>query len=435
MQAPKSVRPHIGIFGRRNTGKSSLMNLLLGYEMAVVSDVPGTTTDLVEKSVEIAPIGPVVLIDTAGFDDEGSLGELRVKKTEDALGTVHLALLVTDGVWGDYERKLSAIFIARGLPFMIVWSKSDLGAPEAETTSMAQNELKAMLEAQAENSAEDAKATDAAKRDVPQISVSTQQQNCVKELAARMAELLPEEALAPPPMVRDLVGANEVCVFVAPIDSSAPKARLIAPQVQALRDLLDGHAISMLVQPQELATALKALAAPPRLVVTDSQAVAEAVRDTPPEIPLTTFSILMARLKGDLPTLAAGAAAIHKLKSGDKVCISEVCTHHSQPDDIGRVKIPALLKKFTGADLDIHFAAGRNFPAALSEYALIIHCGGCMVNRPAMLSRMAESLAHGTPVTNYGVAISLMQGVLARALQIFPEALKAYEQSRTSWTV
>lgn len=403
MQTPKSIRPHIGIFGRRNTGKSSLMNMLTGYESAVVSPVPGTTTDPVEKSVEIPPLGPVVLIDTAGLDDEGELGELRVQRADAALAAVHLALLVSDGIWGEYEKKLSLRLTEKNIPYIVVWSKDDAVRPPAEAEAAL------------------------AEQGVPRVLVSTSRPSCIADLTLALAGQLPEEAVRTPVMLRDLVAPGGVCLLVTPIDASAPKARLIAPQVQAVRDLLDGHSISLLVQPEELEAALNTLAHPPQLVVCDSQAVQECVRKTPQNIPLTTFSILMARMKADLPTLAGGAAAIHSLKDGDKVCISEVCAHHSQPDDIGRVKIPALLKKFTGAGLDIHFAAGRDFPAALSEYALIIHCGGCMVNRPTMLYRLAEAMRQGVPVTNYGVAISLMQNVLERSLQIFPDALAAYK--------
>lgn len=406
MQSPKAVRPHITIFGRRNTGKSSLMNMLVGYDLAVVSPVPGTTTDPVEKSVEIPPLGPVVLVDTAGMDDEGELGSLRIKKSSARLSAAHLALLVCDRTWGPYEEQAAELFKEKKLPFIVVWSKADLGPPSEEPV--------ASLRA----------------KGIAQVLVSAAEGKGQQELVQAMLEALPEEAQNPPPMLRDLVPPGKTCLFVAPIDKSAPKARLIAPQVQALRDCLDGHAISLIVQPEELTAALGLLREQPHLLVCDSQAVHLCVRDAPASLPLTTYSILMARLKGDLPTLAAGAAAIYGLKSGDKVLIGEVCAHHAEADDIGRVKIPALLKKFTGADLDIRFAAGRAFPDSLDEYQLVIHCGACMVNRPVMLSRLAEARRAGVPITNYGVAISLMQKVLERSLAVFPEALTAYIQAR-----
>lgn len=408
---PKATRPHIGLFGRRNTGKSSLMNYLVGHELALVSDIAGTTTDPVEKSVEILPLGPVVIIDTAGIDDEGELGELRVKKTVDRLSSAHLALLVTDGAWGEYEEQAVSLFNERKIPFIAVWNKadlleSDLGAPDA-----------VLLEKLAQ-------------RGITSVFISSLCKTGLPDLTAAMLRALPEEALAPPPMLRDLLPENGVCLFVAPIDDSAPKNRLIAPQVQALRDLLDGHQISLVIQPEEIKATLGLLRQPPNLLVTDSQAVHKCVQDSPPELPLTTYSILMARMKGDLPTLSAGAAAIHGLKDGDSVCIAEVCAHHAMPDDIGRVKIPLLLKKFTWAELDVQFAAGRDYPEDLSRYKLVIHCGGCMINRPVMLARIAEAQRAGVPITNYGVAISLLHNVLERSLQIFPEALAAYQKAR-----
>jgi len=405
MQRPQALRPHIGIFGRRNSGKSSLMNYLAGFAMALVSPVAGTTTDPVLKSVEIPPLGPVVLVDTAGIDDSGELGALRVDVTLKQMGSVHLGLLVSDGLWGEYEERVCAGLCERNVPCIVVWSKSDIVSPEENVISRVKEQGTAT------------------------VFVSSLRKEGLEDLVAAMLRALPEEALAPPAMLGGIVPQGGVCLFVAPIDSSAPKARLIAPQVQALRDCLDAHAISLIVQPEELRAALEALRDPPHLLVCDTQAVHDCVRDAPLSLPLTTYSILMARLKGDLPTLAAGAAAIHALQDGDAVCVSEVCAHHAQPDDIGRVKIPALLRRFTGKDLRLHHAAGREYPANVKEFKLIIHCGGCMVNRPVMLSRMAEAAKEGVPITNYGVAISLMRGVLPRSLQLFPEALSAYQRA------
>ena len=405
MQQPKALSPNIGIFGRRNSGKSSLLNFLLGYELALVSPVAGTTTDPVEKALEVPKLGPAVFIDTAGFDDEGELGRLRVRKSEDKLDSVHLALLVADGSWGEYEEHFAAICRERQISLIVVWSKEDLKRPDPAIVDRL------------------------AGQGLTQVSLSARKGTGLDALILAILHKLPEEALAPPPMLRDLMPKGEICLFVAPIDSSAPKGRLIVPQVQALRDCLDGRQISLVVQPEELAAALAVLRHPPYLLVCDSQAVHECARLAPADIRLTTYSILMARLKGDLPTLAAGAAAILSLKEGDPICISEVCTHHAQPDDIGRVKIPALLRKFTGLNPDIHFAAGRDYPQDLSRFKLVIHCGGCMINRPLMLTRLAESGASGVPITNYGLAICLMQNVLERSLQIFPEALAAYKRA------
>ncbi len=400
---PRATQPHIGIFGRRNTGKSSLFNFLLGYEHALVSEIAGTTTDPVEKSVEIPPLGPVVLVDTAGIDDEGELGSLRIKTTLARVALVDLALLLTDVAWGKYEEQACALFHAQNIPFVVVWSKSDLGlAPGGigapyfsspgdffgppHSSDFIDNNQNGQAPINPEISPI---ISPIISPKIITVAISALKKQGRGDLILAILAKLPAQALSPPPMLSDLVASGSVCLFVAPIDQSAPKARLIAPQVQALRDCLDGHAISLIVQPEELEAALGALSKPPDLLVCDSQAVHQCVRLSPPELPLTTYSILMARLKGDLAVMAAGAAAITGLKNGDSVCISEVCAHHAQPDDIGRVKIPQLLAKFTGKKLDIRFAAGKDYPENLSAYKLIIHCGGCMANRPTMLARLA----------------------------------------------
>ena len=407
---PRAMCPHIAIFGRCNAGKSSLMNALAGQNLSLVSPVAGTTADPVEKSVEIPPLGPVVIIDTAGLDDTGDLGELRARRAESALASADLALLVSDGNWGPCEERLREMLAERGIPAVVVWNGSGREHPAPKTAKILE------------------------RSGLPQIFVSALHGTGMAELVRAISLALPEAALAPPPMLRDLVPAGSVCLFVAPIDGGAPKARLIAPQAQALRDCLDGHAVGVMVQPEELGMALTALRHPPSLLVCDSQAVHVCAREAPPETPLTTYSILMARMKGDLATLAAGAAAIHTLTDKDRVCVSEVCAHHAQPDDIGRVKIPALLRKFTGAELEIHFASGRDFPDNLEDFRLVVHCGGCMVNRAAMLARIAEARRRNVPITNYGVAISLMHGVLERSLEIFPGALAAYRSARSGET-
>lgn len=402
----QSLRPHIGLFGRRNTGKSSLINSLAGYELSLVSPVAGTTTDPVLKSIEIAPLGPVVLLDTAGIDDEGELGELRIKMTMARIPSVHLALIVSDGIWGEYEDSLLKKLAENKIPSLVVWSKSDESSPGFKEKEQVE------------------------KLGLESISVSVTKGRGLRSLVMAMIKALPEEAFESPPILRDLIPEQGLCLFVTPIDQGAPKGRLIVPQVQSLRDCLDAHALSFLVQTEEIPRALALLKNSPDLLVCDSQAVHKCVEAVDEKIPLTTFSILMARLKFDLAELSAGAAMIHFLKDGDKVCISEVCAHHSQPEDIGRVKIPRLLKKFTGKKLEIEFSAGRDFPANLGAFKLLIHCGGCMSNRPTMLYRMAEAKRAGVAITNYGVAMSLMQKVLERSLQIFPVALAAYNDAK-----
>ena len=402
---PQALRPCIGIFGRRNAGKSSLMNFLTGQELAIVSPIAGTTTDPVQKSVEIFPLGPVVLVDTAGLDDDGALGTLRTEKSLDFFSKVHLAVLVCAGDWGAFEESICSRFISTKIPFFVVWSKADIASPSAAGTAFL------------------------VKNKISCVHVSAIKKQGLQDLTETMARLMPAEAMATPSLLTGLLPANGLCLFVAPIDGSAPKGRLIAPQVQALRNALDSHVISLVVQPEELGTALTLLTRLPDITICDTQAVGHCAEVLPDNALLTTYSILMARLKGHLPTLAAGAAVIHSLQNGDKVCISEVCTHHSQPDDIGRVQIPRLLASFTGAELDITFAAGVDYPQNISEYKLIIHCGGCMINRPAMLGRMNKAALTGVAITNYGVAISLMRHVLEQTLEVFPEALAAYDDA------
>lgn len=405
LQQPKSMRASIGIFGRRNVGKSSLMNILSGFTMSLVSPVAGTTTDPVEKSVELPFLGPVVLVDTAGIDDEGELGTLRVQKSEERARSVSLALVVTDGVWGTYEEEVCTTIAKSKIPIIIVWNKSDIITPNEDALQKA------------------------SKYSSFSVSLSAMNNKGLDALFDAMLQALPEEALLPPPLLQDLIPTGKICIFVTPIDKSAPKGRLIAPQVQALRDALDGHCISLVVQTEELHDAINALRDPPHLVVCDSQAVHECARILPESITMTTFSILMARIKGDLSLLAQGAAAISSLKEGDQVYICEACAHHAQDDDIGKVKIPQMLRNFTKIEPKIDFYTGKGFPRSIPDDALIIHCGGCMLNRPAMLARIQEAQSRGASITNYGVAISLMQGVLERSLQCFPAALALYQKA------
>ena len=390
---PSGERIHIGFFGRRNAGKSSLVNAVTGQELAVVSDVKGTTTDPVYKAMELLPLGPVEIIDTPGFDDEGALGELRVKKTRQILAKTDIAVLVVDGSAGltECDNELIALFRERELPYIIAYNKSDLtGAKIA-----ADNEISVSA---------------ADKRNIFEL----------KEMIGRLAK----SAVSERRIIGDLLSAGDVVVLVTPIDGSAPKGRMILPQVQTLRDILDADAIPVFTKEGQLADALAGLAKPPKMVVTDSQVFGMVSKTVPADIPLTSFSILMARYKGFLDAAVRGAAKIRTLREGDTVLISEGCTHHRQCGDIGAVKLPALLKKYTGKSLNIELSSGRDFPEELEKYALVIHCGGCMLNEREMLHRRDTAEAAGVPFTNYGTAIACMNGILRRSLGIFPDLAK-----------
>lgn len=403
---PKGLRLHIGLFGKRNSGKSTLMNALIGQSVSIVSAHPGTTTDPVEKAYELAPLGAVVFIDTAGLDDEGELGALRVQKTRTVLERVDLALIVVDdGRLGTVERELIATLREQKTPFVVVFNKADLAQPE-----------KALL-------------MDLAADNVESATVCAAQGAGIDGLKEAMFRQAPEGGLEDARLIGDLIGPGDVVVLVVPIDLGAPKGRLILPQVQTLRDILDSDATGMMVKERELASALEHLTAPPKLVVCDSQVVLKVAADTPREIPLTTFSILMARFKGDMIGLAEGAGAIARLQPGDRVLISEACSHHALADDIGRVKIPRWLRQFAGGNLEIDVKSGRDFPDDLTPYALIVQCGGCTVTRRQMLVRQYRAARQGVPMTNYGMAISVVQGVLDRSLQCFPAALDAYRRA------
>ncbi len=403
---PKGLRLHIGIFGKRNSGKSTLMNALIGQSVSIVSAHPGTTTDPVEKAYELAPLGAVVFIDTAGLDDEGELGALRVQKTRTVLERVDLALIVVDdGRVGTLERALIATLREQKTPFVVVFNKADLAQPDkAQLIDLAADNVESAVVCAAQGSGID----------------------LLKEAMFRQA---PESGLEDARLIGDLIGPGDVVVLVVPIDLGAPKGRLILPQVQTLRDILDSDATGMMVKERELPDALARLTAPPKLVVCDSQVVLKVAADTPREIPLTTFSILMARFKGDMIGLAEGAGAIQRLQPGDRVLISEACSHHALADDIGRVKIPRWLRQFAGGNLEIDVKSGRDFPDDLSPYSLIIQCGGCTVTRRQMLARQYRAIRQGVPMTNYGMAISVVQGVLDRSLHCFPAALEAYRRA------
>lgn len=402
---PRGNRLHIGIFGRVNSGKSTLLNLLTGQETALASPVAGTTTDLVEKAMELLPIGPVLLLDTPGAGDASALGELRLQRTARAIEKADVALLVAEsGMWGAEEETLAARFRARRIPLVIIVNKCDVAAPEDAFIRTLRRVSPHVLSISA---------ADRASRDTIL--------NALKSLLTR---IVPDRAQ--PPLVADLVPAGGLVLLVVPIDASAPKGRLILPQVQTIRDVLDHDSTVLVVKETQLAQTLAMLNRKPDLVVTDSQAVLEVVRILPPDVPCTTFSIVFARAKGDLTEAARGAAHIAHLKAGASVLIAEGCTHHALEDDIGRVKIPRLLRKFTGLALEIDCVSGCAFPSSLRDFDLVIHCGACTMNRNEMLSRTRAACAAGVPITNYGMAIAVVQGVLRRVLEPFPEAHAAF---------
>ena len=390
---PSGERVHIGFFGRRNAGKSSLVNAVTRQELSVVSDTLGTTTDAVSKAMELLPMGPVVIIDTPGFDDEGSLGELRVKKTKQVLGKTDIAVLVADACagLGACERELIEVFKEQKTPFLIAWNKTDL--------------LREGVPAPAADGCE-------------QMYVSALTKANIEELKEKLASMTApsQEAL---PIVSDLVKPMAKAVLVIPIDESAPKGRLILPQQQVIRELLEAGAVSICVKETELAGLLKdMLPQKPDLVITDSQAFKRVAQDVPEDVLLTSFSILMARHKGFLDEAVKGCRRIDDLKENDKVLIAEGCTHHRQCNDIGSVKIPRWLRAHAGKELAIETCSGRDFPENLSPYALVIHCGGCMLNEREVLSRMERAKKQGIAFTNYGTAIAYMNGILERSIEV-----------------
>lgn len=399
-ETPKGSRLHIAIFGRRNAGKSSLINALTNQDIALVSEVPGTTTDPVYKAMEILPIGPVMIIDTAGIDDVGDLGLLRVERTMQVLNKTDLAVLVIEPKQGvtEFEETLVKEIRKRGLPIAGVINKSDMLMQPQDTISNWSEKL-----------------------DLPLASISAKNGQGIDELKRTIIKLAPDNWEGPP-LIGDLVQPGDTVVLVVPIDLAAPKGRLILPQVQTIRDLLDNDACAVVVKERELKEALDGLKKAPRMVVTDSQEFMKVSADTPPGVLLTSFSILLARHKGDLETLVAGAKAIETLKPGDKVLIAEGCTHHRQADDIGRVKIPRWLRQAVGGELEFEWASGGTFPPDLGKFKLIVHCGGCMLNRREMLYRLATAREAHVPIVNYGLLIAHVHGILYRTLAPFPLA-------------
>lgn len=396
MKSLKSMRLHIGVFGRTNVGKSSLLNKITNQEVSIVSDIAGTTTDVVEKSMELLPVGPVTFLDTAGLDDETELSGQRIEKTMKVVNRIDVAVVVCDfnGI-GKFENDLIEKFKELKIPYLVVVNKCDL-APKSFHIDL-KSELSNIIYT-------------SVKKD----------EKIVFKFKEALVNLLPEDFVNSPKIVGDLVPAKSTVILVIPIDKEAPKGRIILPQVQTLRDLLDNNCLSYVVKESELKDALDNLKTPPALVVTDSQAFKKVSEIVPENVSLTSFSILFARLKGDLDEFVNGARAIENLKDGDMVLILESCTHHAIEDDIGRVKIPNLLRKKTGKNLVIHNYAGHDFPD-IKDYKLIIHCGACMTNRREVLSRVLIANQNNVPITNYGVAISYCLGILPRAIKIFTE--------------
>lgn len=399
--APKGMRLHIGLFGRRNVGKSSLLNAITRQEAALVSSHAGTTTDPVEKPMELLPLGPVLFIDTAGIDDVGALGKLRISRTRAVIDRTDLAVLVSaEGEWGSFEEELFQELTRREIPLVVVMNKMDL--------AQADHRLSPLFTS----------------KKIPLVTTSARSGEGIAALKQALIAQAPADFVAQPAIVSDLVGPGETVVLVVPIDKEAPKGRLILPQVQTIRDLLDGDCVSLVVKERELRHALSLLKAPPKLVVTDSQVFLKVAADVPPEVPLTSFSILFSRNKGDLLTQVEGALAIEKLQPGDKVLIAEACSHHPIGEDIGTVKIPRWLTQFVGGQLNFTHVQGHDFPGNLPEYKLVIQCGSCMLNRREVLSRIVHCREAGVPITNYGLAISYSLGIFTRALSPFPAALE-----------
>jgi [FeFe] hydrogenase H-cluster maturation GTPase HydF len=410
----KGLRLHIGLFGRRNVGKSSLLNALTRQQAAIVSETAGTTTDPVEKPMELQPLGPVLFIDTAGIDDEGALGELRIAKTRQVLDRADLGVIVCDRpVWGAFEERLLEELVSRGLPVVAVFNKTDLVTPEEAEVCRLEGKGLAVVRTAATLPAAGA------------LGLA----GGVDGLRQALLERAPEDWLNQPPLLADLVRPGELAVLVVPIDKEAPAGRLILPQQQAIRELLDGDSWCLVVKERELSGALARLKEPPALVVTDSQAFLKVAADTPPAVPMTSFSILFARRQGDLVEMARGAAAIETLRPGDRVLVAEACGHHPGGEDIGRVKIPRWLRQVVGGALDFDHVQGHDFPVDLSPWRLVVHCGACMWTRREVLNRLLHCRRAGVPMTNYGLAIAASLGILERALAPFPAAREAYRET------
>jgi len=394
---PKGFRIHIGIFGRRNVGKSSLLNAITRQQVAIVSEFAGTTTDPVEKPMELLPLGPVLFIDTAGIDDIGALGKLRIKKTQQVFDRTDIGVIVTEAnMWDEFEEKILTELKKRNLPIIIVLNKTDICTPSQKIISMFSNQDKIKV-----------------------ITISTKNNTGILDFRQALLDSAPDELINNPAILRDLVPQNELAILVTPIDREAPKGRLILPEVQTIRDLLDGQAFCVVTQQHQLKKAFESLKKPPKIVVTDSQCFKEVAQITPKNIPLTSFSILYSRFKGDLISQANAAMTVDKLKPGDKILVAEACSHHPIEDDIGREKIPRWLQQHVGGKLVFHTVQGLDFPEDLNTYKLVIHCGACMFNRRIILNRILQCKKAEVPITNYGLAIAYCLGTFDRALEPF----------------
>ena len=403
----KGFRLHIGFFGRRNVGKSSLLNAITQQKVSIVSEVAGTTTDPVEKPMELLPIGPVLFVDTAGVDDVGALGAQRIEKTRQAILRSDIGVLVTEsGVWTEFEEKLLAELGSHGIPVIVALNKSDLCRPDIAHLIRFEQD------------------------GIPYAKLVATTGEGMDTLRAKLSEIAPADSAEPQIVLRDLVGPDETAVLVMPFDKEAPKGRIKQLQAQSIRDLLDGDASCVVVKDTGLQRALDNLKNPPCMVVTDAQVFEQVARITPDSIPLTAFSILLSRLKGDLIAQTRAAVAVEHLQPGDRVLVAESCTHHPIEEDIGRVKIPRWLQKYVGGELQFTTVKGHDFPEDLSPYKLVIHCGACMVNRQEMMNRIRACRRQGVPITNYGLVIAYALGILERALEPFPEALAAYRKAR-----
>jgi len=405
IKTPKGMRLHIGIFGRRNVGKSSLLNALTRQTVSIVSDVAGTTTDPVEKPMELLPIGPVIFIDTAGIDDSGILGEMRTAKTKNVFNRTDIAILVTTGKgWGHFENKLLNEFDARKTPVIVVFNKTDIEQPY------------------------DSLIRELEEKKIPVVRAIATESQGIYNLREAIIQQTPQEIINSSSIIGDLIHPGDMVILVVPIDKEAPKGRLILPQVQTIRDILDSNATCMVVKEHELRNTFDKLKCKPAIVVTDSQVFLKVAADTPDDVLMTSFSILFARVKGNLSEFVRGSVAIDTLKPGDHVLINEACTHHPITDDIGTVKIPRWLTKYVGGKIHFSHSQGHDFPDDLEKYKMIIHCGACMFNRREVLSRIMHARRAGIPITNYGLTIAYSLGIFERALSPFPDVLEMYRQ-------
>lgn len=407
-ETPKSLRLQIGIFGRTNVGKSSFLNMIANQDVAIISEIPGTTTDVVEKSIELLPVGPVTLLDTAGFGDNSELSESRINKATKIFDRADVAVLVIEpNIWTDFEEEIYKKVKSNKTALIIVINKIDTIIPEDDFLKAISKRTKHILQISAND-------------------IALRNEN-ISAFKSELLKVLPKDAISTKPLIRDLIPEGGLCILIVPIDMEAPKGRIILPQVQTIRDILDSNSIAIVVKESEYAETLKILNKKPDLVVCDSQVVFKMVAETPDDIPCTTFSILFSRLKGDLDEEVKGLNILNDIKESDKILIAESCSHHPMEDDIGRVKIPKWLKTYLKEVPEIDVANGRDYPTNLKDYKLIIHCGACMLTRNEKLVRIEKAKQAGVPITNYGIVISQLHNVLERVLSPFPETLKLFK--------